>query len=74
MNIHSFDNDAICLASSGGHVPTIKLLIDYGADVKVRDNEALICASDAGNFDVIKLLIDHGANARFMQNHHSMVT
>ena len=54
------------LAASKGSLPTVRLLLDHGADVNTGVNEwsvtPLMCAVEGGNPAVVRLLITKGAH------------
>ena len=55
----------LMLAASNGHYEVIKLLIDNGANIKLKDSygtTALIVASTSGNTEIAATLIDLGAD------------
>ncbi len=75
QDVHSraFDDESTPLhwASSGGHVETARLLLDYGADVTAHDNNGstpLHQASLSGNVELARLLIEHGADTAAQDN------
>ena len=51
-----------------GYLSVMKLLIELGADIKVRNNEALIQASNRGHLSIVQLLIKLGANINDQDN------
>lgn len=54
---------ALMLASMGGHLGVVELLISKGADVNIITNtSALVSAAGLGRYDIVKYLIDHGAD------------
>jgi hypothetical protein len=61
---------ALCYASGSavgrGSSELVKLLLDFGANVKMTENcdaPALLCAASQGDISSVRLLLDHGANA-----------
>ena len=53
------------VAAQGGHIGTVKLLVDAGATVDIADDEGMTPLLNAikGNFGEIALfLVEHGAN------------
>ena len=60
------DQTPLMLAASNGSLPTVRVLLDYGADVNTEVNEwsvtPLMCAVKGGNPAVVQLLIARGAN------------
>ncbi len=55
---------ALNIASWGGRVQIVKLLLDKGADLTAKDSDgctALHLATDTGCVEVVKLLLDKGA-------------
>jgi ankyrin repeat protein len=61
------DDLALRYASEKGHIETVKLLLDHGADVHVDNDRALRCASDNGHTETVKVLLDHGADAEVLK-------
>jgi len=53
---------ALGSASYYGHLEVVKLLIDYGANIKIDNNRAVRYASMMGHYDVVKLLIENDAD------------
>ncbi|MFH0824680.1 MAG: ankyrin repeat domain-containing protein, partial [Pseudomonadota bacterium] len=54
----------LILAASGGHLETVRCLLDRGVDVNATDkfgSTALIRASAKGHIEVVRLLLDRGA-------------
>ncbi|KAL8376138.1 hypothetical protein RB595_007312 [Gaeumannomyces hyphopodioides] len=54
----------LAAASSAGHIETVKILLENGADVNAQDEEyggALIAASSAGHGEIVKVLLEKGA-------------
>ncbi|XP_064623057.1 IQ motif and ankyrin repeat domain-containing protein 1-like [Lineus longissimus] len=61
------ENTPISEAASGGHVSTIKLLIDKGADVNTKgqfQRTPLYRAAFAGHVEACEVLLQHGADPR----------
>ncbi len=60
------DQTPLMLAASKGSLPTVRLLLDHGADVNSSINEwsstPLMCAVEGGNPAVVRLLIASGAH------------
>lgn len=55
---------ALMFASEKGDVPTVKALIEMGADVNKSNyngKTALMCASDRGKTEVVRVLLEGGA-------------
>lgn len=53
------------VAAQGGHIGTVKLLVEAGATVDVADDEGMTPLLNAikGNFgDIALYLVEHGAN------------
>lgn len=53
------------LASSNGHVDTVKLLLSHGAEIDIGNGfgyTPLALASEAGNIEIVRTLLDHGAS------------
>lgn len=58
-------------ASYKGHLETIKVLFQNGANVNIQHssgNTALMFASNNGHFEIIKFLVEHGANVNTQNN------
>ena len=55
-------DDAMQVASRGGHAEDVRLLLAAGADVHVDDDEALGLASEDGYVDVVCALLAAGAD------------
>ena len=57
---------ALTLASGGGHLDTVKFLLERGADVNVRDGHwngtPLMTAAWSGHEEIVRLLIAYGAD------------
>lgn len=56
---------ALHIASSYGHINTVKLLLEHGAIIDVTDSfgtTPLIVASAQGYAEIVQLLLDHGAD------------
>ncbi len=57
------DQTPLMLAASKGSLPTVKVLLDHGADVNTGVNEwgvtPLMCAVESGNPAVVRLLLTH---------------
>ena len=55
-------DNAVNLASAGGHLEVVKFLVEtWGANFDVKNNDgktALVLASSKSHFDVIEYLID----------------
>jgi ankyrin repeat protein/rubrerythrin len=55
----------LMLAAFGGHVDTVRLLLEKGADVNAKEavvGTALTDASNAGRLEVVRLLLEKGAD------------
>ena len=67
------DHTALMIAARFyGHLETISLLIENGADVNAKRNDgvtALMIASLHGDIDIIKFLIENGADVNTKSNH-----
>ena len=50
------------------HLSTIKLLMEFGADIHAQDNRVIINASYCGPLNIIKLLTDSGAHIHYQSN------
>ncbi|CAM9752836.1 unnamed protein product, partial [Choristocarpus tenellus] len=62
---HKDDVTALMVAAQGGHLETVKLLLDNGADVRAKDEEDITPLLNAvkGNFgEVAQLLVERGAD------------
>jgi ankyrin repeat protein len=64
VNIHVNEGVPIRLAASYGWCEGIKLLLEYGADVRSRGDCAILWATINKHVDAAKLLLDHGANPK----------
>lgn len=56
---------ALSVAALGGHLSSVKLLVEAGAEVNILDNEdvtPLLAAVKSGNENVTMYLLEHGAN------------
>lgn len=49
--------------------PMVRLLLNYGADAKIRGDSALYHAARLGRVTIFRLLVDHGAPLNCMINH-----
>ncbi|PVH97246.1 ankyrin [Periconia macrospinosa] len=61
------------LAAQYGHIDTVKLLLDAGANVKCEECEganALFFPVLESRMEMVKLLIDHGANVNSQEKEH----
>jgi len=60
------DQTPLMLAASRGSLPTVRVLLEHGADVNTGINEwsftPLMCAVEGGNPAVVRLLIARGAH------------
>ena len=61
-DVHVLDDAALRLAAMKGHIETVKLLLDHGANIHALYDEALINAELNGHSETVKLLLDRGAN------------
>lgn len=64
-------NSALVWAAWAGHLDIVKLLLEYGADVKALDengNTALFDATRRGHAEVVKVLLDHGSQVSDSRN------
>ena len=62
-----FNATPLQVASAGGHLSVVELLISHGANVNHVDNDLCgpaTAAAGAGKWDVLKLLAKHGADLR----------
>jgi ankyrin repeat protein len=53
------------MASQNGHTPSVKLLLEYGAELDVASNKgvtALMLASLNGHTEIVKLLCEWGSD------------
>lgn len=64
VNLNDFFVLPLTIACRYGHVEMVKLLLDNGADVKLKNNEALIAACRYGHIEIVKLLIDKKADPK----------
>ena len=59
---------ALHSASFGGHLKTVRYLLEQGVGVDVRDTTSdtpLLCATWGGHSDIVQCLLEHGADADF---------
>jgi ankyrin repeat protein len=59
QNQHTIDQ-ALIYAVQNGHIATVKLLLNYGANTNADKDQPLRNAAH-GHTDIVKLLLDHGA-------------
>ena len=50
--------------SEAGCIDLIKILIEYGMNVRAYNDQAIECAYNMGHIEVVKLLLEHGAKLR----------
>ncbi|KAJ3335508.1 hypothetical protein HDU93_005325 [Gonapodya sp. JEL0774] len=66
VDISSSDNGevytALMEACSTGHLETVKMLLEHGADIHFHDDGPLWMASRCGNVETVRLLLSKGAN------------
>lgn len=65
LDVRSDGESALLLATYGGHVAVVKLLLEHGADVNHHGGEGdfpLKTAAEAGNLELCKLFLDAGAD------------
>ncbi len=63
---------ALPIAANKGHIDTVKLLLESGADVNIKSQSgdtALILATDKGYIEIIRILLEHGANPNARGNY-----
>ena len=48
-------------AAMNGHIETVKVLLDRGADIHANNDGALHLAAKYGNTETVKLLLKYGA-------------
>ena len=56
VDVHTYDDCALCGAAEKGHLEVVKFLVAKGADVHARDNYALRWAADKGHLEIVKFL------------------
>lgn len=64
-------NSALVWAAWAGHLDIVKLLLEYGADVRALDengNTALFDAARRGHAEVVKVLLEHGSHVHDSRN------
>ena len=70
----------LMVASIAGHIDTVEMLLNFGADVNITEwwseNSALVWACESGNTKIVALLISHGAcvNSSTLQGHSPLIT
>lgn len=66
LDVHNANGmTPLLIASAAGHIGTMKVLLDAGANVAVHDNVGmtpLLFAALEGRLEAVKLLLDHGAS------------
>ena len=60
--MHAQNDNALVNASRKGHLETVRLLLDRGADVHARNDHALRFAAQRGRLETVRLLLDRGAD------------
>ncbi len=60
LDITIYDNKALILATTFGHLDMIKYLVENGANIKVQNNIVLNEAVRKGRLDIIKYLMEQG--------------
>jgi len=58
----AYNNLAIRLASSNGHLEVVKYLVSLGCDPKADDNWVIRWAFHYGHLDVVKYLLELGCD------------
>ncbi len=61
-NIHTYNDEALRLASQNGHLDVVKYLVKNGSDINAYFDGALRLASQNGHLDVVKYLVENGAD------------
>ncbi|MBI4511608.1 MAG: ankyrin repeat domain-containing protein, partial [Deltaproteobacteria bacterium] len=70
-NAPFYDKGPLSAAAKRGHIQTVRLLLDGGADPDSRaafGTTALVYAASAGHLDVVRLLVVRGANLNAVGN------
>ena len=62
-DIHAREDYALRLASLGGHVEMVGMLIDRGADIRAQEDRCLSLAVVYGRRGVVEMLLGFGADA-----------
>lgn len=57
-----YEDPPLSHALRKGHIETMKLLLDGGADINAGDFNSLMWASQSGNNEAVKLLVSRGAD------------
>ncbi|KAF2135963.1 uncharacterized protein K452DRAFT_322730 [Aplosporella prunicola CBS 121167] len=58
-------------AANNGHLETVKLLLEKGADLSVSNNDGwtpLNSAADSGHLEIVKFLLEKGADLSVSSN------
>lgn len=63
---------ALHLSAERGHTGTVKCLLEYGSDIKIKDNSgatALHYAAKMGHTSIVMVLLDNGADGNIKDYH-----
>lgn len=61
-NISAYNDQALMLAASRGHIELVELLLNRGANINAANNQVLYWAIGSGHIKVVELLISRGVN------------
>lgn len=64
FDIHYWQDKALRAASSRGNLRTVKLLVEYGADVTAKNNEPIESSYFNGHGETTSFLVSKGANLK----------
>lgn len=58
------------VAGDNASIEAVKLLLDYGLDLRRWGEGAVLKAADVGNVEALALLLDHGGNVEEQDGYH----